>query len=76
MDIYGNKLANTIETKPVCISSSNLAEMLTTVDPIDFGSQGSKVKVTMVIIDKCGVRGDADLCIVIFIFDPVIIKLN
>ena len=28
MDIYGNKLLNTIETKPLCISSSNLAEML------------------------------------------------
>ena len=31
MDIYGNQLVNTIETKPLCISSSNLAEMLTTV---------------------------------------------
>ena len=29
MDINGNKLVNTIETKPLCISSSNLAEMLT-----------------------------------------------
>ena len=28
MDIYGNKLVNTIETKLLCISSSNLAEML------------------------------------------------
>ena len=28
MDIYGNKLVNTKETKPLCISSSNLAEML------------------------------------------------
>ena len=26
MDIYGNKLVNTKETKPLCISSSNLAE--------------------------------------------------
>ena len=31
MDIYGDKLVNTIETKSLCISSSNLAEMLTTV---------------------------------------------
>ena len=28
MDIYGDKLVNTKETKPFCISSSNLAEML------------------------------------------------
>ena len=31
MDIYGNKLVNMIETKPLCISSSNLAEILTMV---------------------------------------------
>ena len=36
------------------------------VNPIDFGGHSSKVKVTMVIIDKCGVRGDATLCVVIF----------
>ena len=29
------------------------------VNPIDFGGQSSKVKVTMGIIDKFGVRGDA-----------------
>ena len=29
MDIYGNKLVNTIETKPLCISLSNLADILT-----------------------------------------------
>ena len=29
MDIYGYKLVNTIETKPLCISSSNFAEMIT-----------------------------------------------
>ena len=28
MDIYGNKIVKTKETKPLCISSSNLAEML------------------------------------------------
>ena len=26
MDIYGYKLVNTIETKPLCISSSNLVD--------------------------------------------------
>ena len=31
LDIYGNKLVNTMETKPCCISSSNLADMLTLV---------------------------------------------
>ena len=31
MDIYGNKLVNMIETKPVCISLSNMADMLTMV---------------------------------------------
>ena len=31
MDIYGNKLVNTMETKPLCISTSNLTDMLTTV---------------------------------------------
>ena len=31
MDIYGDKLLNTIETKLLCIFSSNLAEMLTMV---------------------------------------------
>ena len=35
MDIYGNKLVNMIETKPLCISLSNLADMLTKVNPID-----------------------------------------
>ena len=33
--------------------------MLAMVNPIDFGGHSSKVKVTMGIIDKCGVRGDA-----------------
>ena len=36
MDIYGNKLVNPIQTKPLCVSSSNLADMLTMVNPIDF----------------------------------------
>ena len=31
MDIYGNKLVNTIKTKSLCISLSNLAEMLSMV---------------------------------------------
>ena len=48
-------------------SLSNLADMLTMVNPSDFGGHSSKVKVTMGIIDKCGVRGDATLCVVIFL---------
>ena len=74
MDIYGNKLVNTIETEPLCISLSNLADMSVRgpcehdrnytvacffvklgrhvnhderMNPIDFGGQRSKVKVTM-----------------------------
>ena len=31
IDIYGNKLVNRIEIKPLCASSSNLADMLTMV---------------------------------------------
>ena len=31
MDKYGNKLVNMIETKPLCISLSDLADMLTMV---------------------------------------------
>ena len=55
---------NQIQTKPFCVSSLNLAHMLTMVNPIDFGGHSSNV--TMGIIDKCGVRGDATLCVVIF----------
>ena len=35
---------------------------------IEFGGHRAKVKVMKGIIDKCGVRGDATLCIVIFLF--------
>ena len=31
MDIFGNKLVNMLETKPLCASLSNLADMLTMV---------------------------------------------
>ena len=57
---------NLIQTNPLCASSSNLAGMLTMVNPTDFGGHSSKVKGRMVIIDKCGVCGDATLCVVIF----------
>ena len=57
-------------TKPLCASSSNLVDMLTMVNPIDFGGHSSKVKVMMVIIDKCGVRGDATLCVLYLNFFP------
>ena len=36
------------------------------MNSIDFGDPRSKVKVTMDIINKCGVRGDATLCVVIY----------
>ena len=57
---------NQVQTKPLCASSSNLADILTMVNSIDFGGHSSKVKVMMGIIDKCGVRWDATLCDVIF----------
>ena len=50
MDIYGDKVVNAIETKPLCISSSNLGDMLTMMRGwtlLIFGGQRSKVKVTM-----------------------------
>ena len=31
IEMHGNKLVNTVETKPLCASSSNLADMLTMV---------------------------------------------
>ena len=65
---------NLIQTKPLCASSSNLAGMLTMVNPIDFGGHSSKVKVTIVINDKCGVRGDATLCVVIFYLVTLTLK--
>ena len=58
---------NQIQTKPFCASSLNLAHMLTMVNPFDFGGHSSKVNVTKGIIDKCWVRGDATLCVVIFV---------
>ena len=60
MNIYRNKLLSMIETK--CASSSNLADMLT----IERGRMLLKVRFTIGIIDNCGVRGDATLCVVIF----------
>ena len=39
---------NTIETETLCVSSSNLADIYDKrMNPIDFGCQRSKVKVTM-----------------------------
>ena len=38
------------------------------VNPIVFEGHSSNVKVTMGIIDKFGVRGDATLCVVIFFY--------
>ena len=50
MDIYGNKLVNTIETKPLHISLSNLQDMLTVMRGctlLILEGQRSKVKVTL-----------------------------
>ena len=41
------------------------------VNPIDFGGHSSNVKVTMGIIHKCGVRGDAMLYVVLFFKRPL-----
>ena len=65
IDIYRNTLLNRIETKPLCASSSKLADILTMVRN-EFRGHRSKVKVTMGIINKCGVRGDGTLFFVIF----------
>ena len=51
MDIYGNKLVNTVETKPLCISLSNFADMLAMVRGWTRLILRSKVKVTMDIYD-------------------------
>ena len=46
--MYGNKLVNTIDTKPLCASSSNVADRLAIrIGPIDFEGQRLKVKVTI-----------------------------
>ena len=57
---------NQIQTKLLSASSSNLADMLTMVNPIDLRGHSSKGKVTMGGINKCWVRGDATLWVVIF----------
>ena len=36
------------------------------MNSIDFGGHRSEVKAMIAIIYKCGVRGDATLCVVIF----------
>ena len=67
IDIYGNiKLVNKIETKPLCASSSNLADMLAMVSWWIYWFLRSNGKAMMSIINKCGVRVDAKLCVVIF----------
>ena len=69
IDIYGNKLVNTIETKNVVCFFIKLGRHVIygeRMNSIDFGGHRSKVKVMKGIIDKCGVYGDATLCVVIF----------
>ena len=55
MDIFGNKLVNTIETKPLCISLANLADMLTMVREwtlliLEVGGKRSRSKWTYIEI--------------------------
>ena len=59
---------NPIQTSPLCVLIKLGRHVNHMVTPIDFGGHSSKMKVTMGIIDKCGVRGDATLCVVIFVF--------
>ena len=66
VDTYGKIPVNPIQTKPLCASSTNLADMLAIVNSIDFGGHSSKVKVTIDIIDKCWVRGGSTLCLLYF----------
>ena len=69
IDIYGNKLVNTIETKNgVCFFIKLGRHVIygERMNSIDFGGHRSKVKVMKDIIDKCQVHGDATLSVVIF----------
>ena len=66
-DIYWNKLVSTIETKSLCASSSNLQTCKPWWEDELYWFWRSKVKVMMGIIDKSGMRGDATLCVVIFL---------
>ena len=54
MDIYGNKLVNTIATKPLCffIKLGRHVSLGVRMNTIDFGGQRSKAKVTMDIYGK------------------------
>ena len=71
MDMYRNKLVDTDRDYTVVYFFIKLYRHVNNVErinPIDFRGHRSKVKVKRVIIDKCGVRGDATLCVVIFSF--------
>ena len=57
MDIYGNKLVNMIETKPLCISLSNLAVMLTMVNPIDLEVTVQRLRSRWVSLTNVGCAG-------------------
>ena len=68
MDVYGNKFVNMIEMIAVVYFFVILGRHVNHGKPYWFGGHSSKVKVTIGIIDKCGVRGDATICVVIFKF--------
>ena len=64
---------NQIQTKPLCASASNLADMFIMVNPFDFGAHSSKVKVLMGIIDKFGVRGMLCSALLYFIIATIFV---
>ena len=57
MDIYGNKLVNMIETKLLCISLSDLADMLTMVNPIDLEVTVQRSRSPWVSLTNVGCAG-------------------
>ena len=64
MDLYGNKLANTIETKPLCTLGRHVSYG-GRMNPIASGGQRSKVKVTMDIYGNKLVNTIATNCYVL-----------
>ena len=57
MDLYRNKLVNMIETKLLCISLSNLADMLTMVNPIDLEVTVQRCRSPWVSLTNVGCAG-------------------
>ena len=70
IDIYGNKLVN---TKPLCISLSNLADMLTMVNPIDLEVTVQRWKSRWVSLTNVGCGGMVRFAL---LFDIVTLTLK